>query len=801
MNVSRETTLPLLEERLEEELADGLGLADYKIDRIKARSSVYLNQDWRKDVAFARKATDRMLVGISGFLFVFLVIFCYAILGLFPVLLCYMGAQALLLAWRFLVSPVRYHAMGDDMLFVKYRGYLEHGPRLRALFKDEKYKIATVMYLMLDVMVMFSFTDTTRMLPYINNIIFNRGEYPDSLVTSLVPALAMLGLAINIIGAAIASRYKVIDKATGTERKSPRVQAVLFTIAMGSIVILIILATGNAPDFAAYFKPAPTSDNWLYFFDPDQPLYRTRLAISAYYILVYAGASVIVLLAIMGLSVLENALLQSGQNRVWNSSMPPERNWEYKGVVARQDKAVKDKVKARKFAFGEILFMSIAVIVAFWPLMYGGKEIWHDAIMEYAGYGIVGIAIIWAFLFSPIYHVKHDGTYHYPTKKHNIPYALFDERGLGSMKHYFREILPKKRSLVLWTLYFTLMIVSVLSFDDFSIRFINWEDMFESYLNALPGTPLGSLRQPEGIIIDFVALFIDHAAPEAALAIILVATTLSIVAFVGALGKTKDNFKGSTFWSIFFKVVVGLIVTGCFFWITKVPQITGVVDLLSVKFFTALGIVVGFFGIAAIALLVFFIPYLVKFDNLTRHIAREVVIIIAITVVLMGVLTAIFDFFLPMTDINGDPIVYGSPFRFGEDYEVSNLVDKFDLGVFFMGWFGRYVIWGSVQQFLLMSYFLTLWRKVFPRSKGYIVAVGTSCIFGVIHAIDWPLMAFTAIAGLIWTWYWQKEYYDPVTGRVVRGNNLLFWGIVHGFGGTLLGMIAPFSLAVGPFNM
>ena len=165
---------------------------------------------------------------------------------------------------------------------------------------------------------------------------------------------------------------------------------------------------------------------------------------------------------------------------------------------------------------------------------------------------------------------------------------------------------------------------------------------------------------------------------------------------------------------------------------------------------------------------------------------------------MMAIFSVIYDFFLPMETGGGIFIQHGYPFRTGLENDASNKWENFNLPHYLIHWYG-YVWWGFIQQYLFMSYFLRLISRVFPHSKGFLPAALSSLIFGIIHFPDWPLMLFTGVAGMMWAYYWQKEYITK-DGKIVRGNNLFLWGMIHGFGGTFVYYLIPISMSVGPFN-
>ncbi|MHA1717220.1 MAG: hypothetical protein ACTSXP_16365, partial [Promethearchaeota archaeon] len=446
------------------------------------------------------------------------------------------------------------------------------------------------------------------------------------------------------------------------------------------------------------------------------------------------------------------------------------------------------KIKARINAIVELVLVCFSMVFAMWVcLWWGGHEMNLDY-MNWIGYGILGILLLWLFLFSWIFHPNLHGRYHYPTK--NRGYACFEERGLGSLKHYYQHVFKKQKSLIIWTLYWFIVITSIFDFRDASLTFFDWKSIFEQSDTYI---------EPSGYIVD-LGNQIGINADYTAVAVMLVVSSLSTIAFIFGMGKKRENFQGSRFWTIFFKSALGFTVFCCFFWFAKTYNIIKKVNILSIELAKAIGYIAGLFAIVAILLVFILMPIFVNFKNLSAP-KNEILNILLTTIILLLLISVFFYWLLPRYGVGGKVLIWGPPFKPEPEYEVHNLIKNFDLGVFLVEWVGHYIIWGAVQQYLFMGYFSNLLRKIFPRSKGYAIAGFTGMIFGLIHAVDWPLMLFTAVAGMIWVWYWNKEYYNKKTGQVVRGNNLFLWGLVHGFGGSLLGMLAPFTMAVGPFNM
>lgn len=775
----------------EDYLEDQVGLKDYEVDRITARSKVYFGgRDGNADVEHAKKGMNRILIGFSIICDLFLIGIGYLLSNALAFIFFAIILQLMVIYWRLVLSPLRFHTFASDQQYLQYRGYLTQAQQLKAHWQDGKYKFFVFLYWAMDAIVFCCIIDGPNQLAYLNNVIYDRGKFPLSTVTSLVPALVVIGIIVNIIGAVVYSKYKKIDRARGIEVEDPKMQQTLLGVIIGSIFALFLIGIMNATAFTVFWQPAPGITNPIYLFNMEQPLFAARWNIFWYYGFVVGGSAFLGMLILMGFNGMENAFLHVRLNRAWQESTPVEKNWEFKGVAARQTSDLVKKNQASKRSLREIILVCIILLVAFWVFLNGAKDVNGDIVFENP-MAIIGIVLI-AFpllnilFFSHRRHVKRDGRYFYPPPTKNPRYAAFDERGLGQWKYYYREVLPKKKGLLRSATYWALIIAAIFNFKDIGLSFVNWKSLFEGSTN--PSGLLIDLGDAVGVSGDYILV-----------AIIVAVTVLTLVTFIGALGKTSKNFNGSVFWSYFYKILLGLMLVLCFFWATKLPGIVMAMNLLSVDFAIALGLIIAYFLLISVLSRYFLFPLLFKFENLAicRNKVLEIVILQA---VLMSVLNLIFQWLLPMTGVTG-PLSYGYPWRTGVNQEAQYLMENFDLGVFLMEWGGRYIIWGAVQQWLVMGYFLELWRKAFPNSKGYVISIGTALIFGVIHAIDWPLIMFTFIAGTIWAWNWNKSYYDKETGRVHRGNNLFLWGFVHGMGGSLLGILMPFGAAVGPFNM
>jgi hypothetical protein len=135
---------------------------------------------------------------------------------------------------------------------------------------------------------------------------------------------------------------------------------------------------------------------------------------------------------------------------------------------------------------------------------------------------------------------------------------------------------------------------------------------------------------------------------------------------------------------------------------------------------------------------------------------------------------------------------------------IENNWDKFTSFVFwsdsddsFIPHSGFYLLWGMIQQWLCMGYFNTRLRKGFvnkkygPFSGRILTSLLSGAFFAGIHIPAGPLMVVTFIGGFFFGWFFQKDEY----------RNLFIMGLAHGVGGTLLGMLTPVVMEVGPWHV
>jgi membrane protease YdiL (CAAX protease family) len=99
----------------------------------------------------------------------------------------------------------------------------------------------------------------------------------------------------------------------------------------------------------------------------------------------------------------------------------------------------------------------------------------------------------------------------------------------------------------------------------------------------------------------------------------------------------------------------------------------------------------------------------------------------------------------------------------------------------------RYAGWGLVQQYFLQAFALRRLRQALVPTPAAVIAAAT--VFGLLHAPNWPLVALTSAAGVVWC------------ALFVRRPNLITLAVAHGALAVLIYYVLPehwlHKLAVG----
>lgn len=191
--------------------------------------------------------------------------------------------------------------------------------------------------------------------------------------------------------------------------------------------------------------------------------------------------------------------------------------------------------------------------------------------------------------------------------------------------------------------------------------------------------------------------------------------------------------------------------------VTDIPTTAGFI-------FSIFGGIILFFGMAI---------FLIRWDNLTVVIKKILVIGVAVwgCIVLVGIGYAI---------ILDDWSLFQNFQWISWESEDS-----------FLPHIGFYAIWGLIQQWLFLGYFNTRLRKGLPNTRlgKSLTILITGLYFSLIHLPAWPLMIVTFLGGCFFGYYYQYDKY----------RNLFIMGVAHGVGATLVGLLTPMVMSVGPW--
>ena len=357
----------------------------FRSNRIKYESNVlFHDKEWKGGLDKAAGYSDRFVIGWSIFLFGLLVGYCYIYLQLSAFIHFYWIMQALLLYWRFFLSPVRHHKFSSAERFMRYRGYLQHGPNIKAHLRDFKYQYFLFIYLLWNFMIFASIMHAAAddyILDTLNNIIYDRGRYPNSLVDSVIPALVVLGIMVNIIGAMLAGKYQVTYPEQQSRKANRKIQQFIMIVVALSFILLFFVAAGLGSVYLDFWATNGDETNWLWLFDDEDPLYHGRATVLIYYLMVYLGCTFVAFLIMLGFTAFELGAVRLMVDRTHETMEPPENNWEFRDTLIRREKADKALIRARKASFIEIITICIMMILGMWVFLYwGGTLIPNEAV-------------------------------------------------------------------------------------------------------------------------------------------------------------------------------------------------------------------------------------------------------------------------------------------------------------------------------------------------------------------------------------------------------------------------------------
>jgi len=677
---------------------------------------------------------------------------------------------AVAIFWFLVLSPLRTHEIynkngkRDDRLFLKYRGVITPGTSIKKQLSDNKKGFVMYSCFLISIILIYSVFEDGMAVPYLNLIY---GAYTGATISSIPSTLPVVSLSLliaSIIGFITASSYDhkdlVRDEKFRKFRLKKLILMVIFVIFLVGSIVLMVLNTKN---LGIFWRSA----NWVTTSNVAE--FNATWTTIVFYMFLFLGIIGIGIMVALGLSGIEGGYIKMLYRQKRESLPPEENNWEYHKTIKRHKEEKECFNKCRRNSAIELIAFLSLVVGGYWTLWLADTY-WNSQLVYNLMIVELGIMALWLIIFSGVVHYKREKKYYHKDPHLNFKTLEFEERGLGSWKTYYREDFKKRKVLIMYLLYFNILGLWGLSWDNG-----------------------GGAGVVEGI---FSALGLPETAALPALIVFYATWNLIFLTYTGYITIKNNSTEGKIYKALLF-LVISLFTIGTYGIITAYEFEIRAFNWLSMDFIIGLVIVFTLYLLIAMILVIFIFPVAIKFDNFEAA-KKDTVMIIISTIVLISVMAAFFNFFLPMVDGSGNIIQHGYPFDRGAEKSAQYLWNNFSLPHYLIGFYG-YLWWGLVQQYIFMGYALRLLSKIFPHSKGFLPAALCSCIFGIVHYPDWPLMLFTGLAGLFWAYNFQREY-TTKDGKIVRGNNLYIAGLVHGFGGTFVNLLIPISMSVGPFN-
>ncbi|MHA1343040.1 MAG: hypothetical protein ACTSQG_03585 [Promethearchaeota archaeon] len=755
-------------------------LEDFQIDNIDKYCKEFLKDE--KEVKTIVRRTVFFDVKILVILFFSLMVFyffCFYVFNIpqFNIYFYYfiIATAFLFFFWFFFISPLRTHELRnengqlDDKLYIKYRGIITPGTAIKKQLADAGIKYVIFSYFLIAIIILFALQQDFYATHYLNLIYTAYDKIKINPIQSTIPALLVIFMAVNCFGFVAIALFNRKDLIMDQEIPGIYLKKIILIIFSAILIILNIIFAIQYADLCAEF--------WKYGNPLNSPSGKSFTAVwytIILYIFIFLGIAGLGIMCLLGLSALEGGFIKM-LYRQKIESLPPEENvWEFHKTVERHIVEKECFNKTRIWSAIELISIIALAVGGYWTLWLA-QEIWNNKFLYNLMIIELAFVIIWIFILSGYFHYRREQKYYWKDPHHNFKTVSFEDRGLGSWKTYYREDIKKRKKLIMFLLYFNLLGLWGLAYD--------FKRSGGGGVNAMRDWFFAPLGISEEAVLPCMIVF------YVSLNLFFLMYTAHITIF--------DNSNEGKFYKFLMLSIIACFTFGGVLIISAFEDKLSTFNWNSLEFVFGLITVFSIFLIFALILVFFIFPVAIRFDNF-ELVKKDILLIFISTIILMTIFCVLFDFFLPMTRSDGSLIMYGYPYKTGAENDASFKWENFNLGGFLIHWYG-YVWWGFVQQFLFMSYFLRLLTKVFPNSKGFLPAALSSCIFGIIHFPDWPLMLFTGLAGLMWAYFWQKDYTNR-EGKEVKGNNLYIWGVVHGFGGTLVYYLIPISMSVGPFN-
>ncbi|MHA1369187.1 MAG: CPBP family glutamic-type intramembrane protease [Promethearchaeota archaeon] len=494
-----------------------------------------------------------------------------------------------------------------------------------------------------------------------------------------------------------------------------------------------------------------------------------------------------------------------------------ERCWQYAPNKARLEREEKLKKKIQIYSALELAIFFGLMLIMLWGVTY------YLSRTPYGGYGsnetmvtigwafMLGLGIPWALAIFPLIHYRFEKSVLYRGKR--MSYVITEDRGVGSWLRYWKVFnvfigkpSDKERQLIIWppvakkrggaldsgkVAYVRRFTpeerAKYLPLKRFVFIFCGLEALWICGLGMIQGDVIGfftsTFTGDSRITIGTFATLYMIIAP------ILLAYALKILNF----NNPKDLERGKKrLYSLLFIIFLAALNIGIvdlfnhheqldYSFVNEAGDKVSVSVPESIQFlFTNLSMTTVVSFLSAIILMTGFLtmlatllfPLFIRLRDLYESIP-DLIKILFLGSILLTVWNYMCQWWLT------DPRLHWSWLY--DDPEV--LRDQFHPGDFLVG-VGGYHYWGWLQELLFLGYFCWLLYKV--TDNKWFNATLSSLLFMMFHWDNIALMIGTAVGGFLWAQWFGKR------------RNLFMLGLMHGYNGTLVDMLIPMSMSVGP---
>ncbi|MHA1792643.1 MAG: CPBP family glutamic-type intramembrane protease [Promethearchaeota archaeon] len=690
------------------------------------------------------------------------------------------AAAACLLYWAFLLNPFDKLRKSEGGTRVYIQEIVHENPKSPAVFlkhviKATKFRWLGFFYMWFVGFLICSLYDASSW-----TFIMQHQYYWFSKIPSIIPLALLMLLFVNVTFGVLIGLSRPKTRA-GSKRK------VLALIIVGACLFAtIILALMNAPavqdyiehwnDYSIKYPENPSDPGPTYWINYNA-LFWTLAMISSGLI-----AFLFPVLSNTYQNMKFRAIIKKYYKKVLEKY---EKPWEYIKLKSRHDVDDKRKKNMKIWSAFELAFFFGLVLIALWGFYFYWGILANNKLMENLGIGIMAFELIWAIAISPIVHYHMERSFLYQGKR--ALYVLTEDRGIGAWKKFWqlfnfkrgpqfspeekKKMLALRRFIIVLAGIMVLWICGLGVFEDNTVGGI-----FKQVLNALHVNLSLDEDQYHQVIRGLFSIGFMIVAP------VLLIYSAKILKF----NDVRDPDRGKKrIYGILWLILLSMFSLGSIDLFNKF----GVDINFTVSHFNSDVFTVLIIGIIITVLLIFLLvvlcfPIFVRLDDLFESI-NDLISLFIVGIVILVIWNYFCEwFFVTVVDPSTNTITHLHwSWLTGDDQAPSYLRDNFNLLKFFTGTTG-YFYWGWVQELLFLGYFCWLLYKIQPNK--YINAIISSLLFMMFHWDDIALMIGTAIAGFAWALWWDKR------------RNLFILGWTHGYNGTLVNMLIPMSMTVGP---